>query len=45
MTDTERRAVAKQFVADWKGHGDVKQETHHFWMALLSMTLGIGEAT
>ncbi len=30
MTDAEKRAAAKQFYEDWKGHGDEKQETQRF---------------
>ena len=43
MTDAERRAAAKQFAADWKGRGDEKQETQHFWIALLSKIFGVAE--
>ena len=43
MTDTERRAAAKQFAADWTGRGDEKQETQAFWMALLQKVYGVAE--
>jgi hypothetical protein len=43
MTDAERRAAAKQFVADWKGRGDEKQETQTFWIALLQKVYGVTE--
>ena len=43
MTDTERRAAAKQFAADWAGRGDEKQETQQFWTALLQKVFGIAE--
>ncbi len=41
MTDTERRSVAKQFVKDWTGRGDEKQETQRFWMGLLRTVYGV----
>lgn len=43
MTDTQRRSAAKQFVADWTGRGDEKQETQAFWMALLQKVFGVEE--
>lgn len=43
MTDAQQRAAAKQFVGDWKGRGDEKQETQAFWMGLLSKVYGIEE--
>ncbi len=43
MTDAERRASAKQFVSDWKGRGDEKQETQAFWMSLLQKVYGVAE--
>lgn len=43
MTDTQRRTDAKQFVADWTGRGDEKQETQAFWMALLQKVFGVEE--
>ena len=43
MTDAERRAAAKQFVADWKGRGDEKQETQLFWVSLLAKVFGVVE--
>jgi len=41
MTDTERRAAAKQFAADWTGRGDEKQETQRFWIGLLRTVYGV----
>lgn len=35
MTNTEQRAAARQFSADWEGRGDEKQQTQAFWLALL----------
>ena len=43
MTDAQQKAAAKQFVKDWTGHGDEKQETQRFWMALLQKVYGIAE--
>ena len=43
MTDTERKTAARQFVKDWTGHGDEKQETQRFWMALLQKVYGVEE--
>ena len=43
MTDTERKMAARQFVKDWTGHGDEKQETQRFWMALLQKVYGVAE--
>ena len=43
MTDAQQKAAAKQFVKDWKGHGDEKQETQRFWMALLQKVYGVDE--
>lgn len=44
MTDTERKIAARQFVKDWTGHGDEKQETQRFWMALLQKVYGVAES-
>ena len=43
MTDLQMRTAAKQFVKDWTGHGDEKQETQRFWMALLQKVFGVSE--
>ena len=43
MTDAERRAAAKQFIKDWSGRGDEKQDTQAFWMALLQRVFGVEE--
>ena len=43
MTDAQQKAAAKQFAKDWAGHGDEKQETQRFWMALLQKVYGIAE--
>ena len=45
MTDTQRRAAAKQFVADWQGKGDEKQETQRFWLSLLQNVCGVAQPT
>ena len=43
MTYAQQKAAAKQFVKDWTGHGDEKQETQRFWMALLQKVYGVAE--
>ncbi len=45
MTDVQQKAAAKQFVKDWTGHGDEKQETQRFWIALLQNVFGVEQAT
>ena len=45
MTDVQQRAAAKQFVKDWTGHGDEKQETQRFWIDLLQNVFGVEQAT
>lgn len=44
MTDMEQRSAAKQFVRDWTGRGDEKQETQAFWLTLLQKVFGVSEA-
>jgi hypothetical protein len=43
MTDTEKRAAAKRFAADWQGRGDEKQETSLFWITLLQKVYDVAE--
>lgn len=45
MTDTQQKLAARQFVKEWTGHGDEKQETQRFWIALLQDVLGVEQAT
>lgn len=45
MTDLQMRTAAKQFVKDWTGHGDEKQEAQRFWIALLQNVFGVEQAT
>ena len=45
MTDVEQRLAARQFVKDWTGHGDEKQETQRFWISLLQTVFGVAQAT
>lgn len=45
MTDAQQKAAAKQFVKDWTDHGDEKQETQRFWIALLQNVFGVEQAT
>lgn len=41
MNDMEQRAAAREFVANWTGRGDEKQETQTFWMELLQTVYGV----
>ena len=43
MTDTQRRAAAKQFAADWQGKGYEKGHSQPFWLALLQKVYGVDE--
>ena len=45
MTDMEQRLAARQFIKDWLGHGDEKQETQRFWISLLQNVFGVEQAT
>ena len=45
MTDVQQKIAAKQFVKDWLGHGDEKQETQRFWIDLLQNVFGVEQAT
>ena len=41
ITDAQQRAAARDFARKWENHGDEKQETSRFWIALLGDVLGI----
>ena len=41
MTDSEQRNAARQFMSDWLGRGDEKQETQQFWTSLLQRVYGV----
>ena len=41
LTDAQQRSAANQFVADWRGRGYEKGETHVFWTSLLRNVLGV----
>lgn len=45
MTDAQQKTAAKQFVMDWTGRGDEKQETQRFWIDLLQNVFGMEQAT
>ena len=45
MTDVQQRTAAKQFVKNWIGHGDEKQETQRFWIDLLQNVFGVEQST
>ena len=41
MTDMQMKAAARDFVKNWTGRGDEKQETQSFWLAFLRDVLGV----
>ena len=41
MDTVQQRAAAKQFVTDWTGHGDEKQDAQNFWRQLLQKVFGV----
>lgn len=43
MKNSEQRKAAREFIKDWTGRGDEKQETQSFWRALLGKVFGIEE--
>ncbi len=43
MKDSEQRKAAREFIKDWTGRGDEKQETQSFWRALLGKVFGVEE--
>ena len=43
MTDTQQRLAARQFVKDWAGRGDEKQDSQTFWRALLRDVFGVAK--
>ena len=45
MTDVQQRTAAKQFVKNWIGHGDEKQETQRFWIDLLQNVFSVEQST
>lgn len=45
MTDMQQKMAVKQFVKDWTGHGDEKQETQRFWIEILQNIFGLERAT
>ena len=45
MHNVDRTLAIKQFINDWTGHGDEKQETQRFWIALLQNVFGVEQAT
>lgn len=45
MTDVQQKMAAQQFVKNWTGHGDEKQETQRFWIDLLQNVFGVEHAT
>ena len=45
MTANEQKTAAKQFVKNWIGRGDEKQETQLFWIDLLQNVFGVEQPT
>ena len=43
MTDTQCRAAAKQFAADWQGKGYEKGHSQTFWLSLLQKVYRVEE--
>jgi len=43
MDNVQQRQAAKQFVQDWTGHGDEKQDAQNFWRQLLQQVFGVSE--
>ncbi len=41
MKEAEQRRAAKEFVKDWIGRGDEKQENQRFWLSLLRNVFGV----
>lgn len=43
MDSVQQRQAAKQFVRDWTGRGDEKQDAQNFWRQLLQQVFGVEE--
>ena len=43
MDNAQQRKAAKQFVTDWTGRGDEKQDAQNFWRQLLQQIFGVEE--
>lgn len=41
MEKVQQRQAVKQFIADWIGHGDEKQDAQNFWRQLLQKVFGV----
>ena len=41
MDNAQKRQAIKQFIADWTGRGDEKQDAQNFWRQLLHKVFGI----
>lgn len=44
MTDTQQKAAARRFAANWKDKGYEKGQSQTFWLMLLSDVLGVEDA-
>ena len=45
MTDVEKRAAAKAFIAKWSGQVGEKQNSQKFWFELLTDIFGVEHVT
>ena len=45
MGDQGKKKAVIQFIKNWTGHGDEKQETQKFWIELLGSVCGVEEPT
>ncbi|MBQ2961228.1 MAG: methylase [Oscillospiraceae bacterium] len=41
MTDLQQKQAAKEFIKNWTGRGDEKQDTQSFWLAFLRDVFGV----
>lgn len=43
LNNVQQRQAVKQFVADWTGRGDEKQDAQNFWRQLLQKVFGVDD--
>lgn len=41
LEKVQQRQAVKQFIADWTGRGDEKQDAQNFWRQLLQKIFGV----
>ena len=44
MTEAERKEAARQFIKQWRGKGNEKQDSQRFWLSLLQDVYGMENA-